>query len=63
MWVSNASEPIPKRAMEKLFEPFFRGDVRDKVISCSSFAMLIGAYNTGGSASKTVAWSRMPSAP
>jgi phosphoserine phosphatase RsbU/P len=29
LWVSNAGEPIPKRTMEKLFEPFFRGDVRD----------------------------------
>jgi sigma-B regulation protein RsbU (phosphoserine phosphatase) len=29
LWVSNAGEPIPERAMEKLFEPFFRGDVRD----------------------------------
>lgn len=29
IWVANAGEPIPARAMEKLFEPFFRGDVRD----------------------------------
>jgi len=29
LWVSNAGEPIPDAAMEKLFEPFFRGDVRD----------------------------------
>ncbi len=28
-WVANAGEPIPAAAMEKLFEPFFRGDVRD----------------------------------
>jgi sigma-B regulation protein RsbU (phosphoserine phosphatase) len=27
--VANAGEPIPDTAMEKLFEPFFRGDVRD----------------------------------
>jgi phosphoserine phosphatase RsbU/P len=26
--VSNRGEPIPESAMEKLFEPFFRGDVR-----------------------------------
>jgi phosphoserine phosphatase RsbU/P len=29
LWVANAGEPIPAAAMEKLFEPFFRGDVRD----------------------------------
>ena len=29
LWVANAGEPIPAGAMEKLFEPFFRGDVRD----------------------------------
>jgi sigma-B regulation protein RsbU (phosphoserine phosphatase) len=29
LWVANAGEPIPEAAMEKLFEPFFRGDVRD----------------------------------
>jgi phosphoserine phosphatase RsbU/P len=29
LWVVNAGEPIPTGAMEKLFEPFFRGDVRD----------------------------------
>jgi sigma-B regulation protein RsbU (phosphoserine phosphatase) len=29
IWVANAGEPIPATAMEKLFEPFFRGDVRD----------------------------------
>jgi sigma-B regulation protein RsbU (phosphoserine phosphatase) len=27
-WVANAGEPIPAIAMGKLFEPFFRGDVR-----------------------------------
>ena len=26
--VANAGEPIPEAAMDKLFEPFFRGDVR-----------------------------------
>ena len=25
---ANAGEPIPAAAMEKLFEPFFRGDIR-----------------------------------
>ena len=29
LWVANAGEPIPSAAIEKLFEPFFRGDVRD----------------------------------
>jgi sigma-B regulation protein RsbU (phosphoserine phosphatase) len=29
LWVANAGEPIPEPAMHKLFEPFFRGDVRD----------------------------------
>jgi sigma-B regulation protein RsbU (phosphoserine phosphatase) len=29
LWVANAGEPIPEGAMQKLFEPFFRGDVRD----------------------------------
>jgi sigma-B regulation protein RsbU (phosphoserine phosphatase) len=29
LWVANAGEPIPAAAMEKLFEPFFRGNVRD----------------------------------
>ena len=29
LWVSNARDPIPPSAMDKLFEPFFRGDVRD----------------------------------
>ena len=28
LWVANAGEPIPEAALEKLFEPFFRGDVR-----------------------------------
>jgi phosphoserine phosphatase RsbU/P len=28
LWVANAGEPIPPAAMAKLFEPFFRGDVR-----------------------------------
>jgi sigma-B regulation protein RsbU (phosphoserine phosphatase) len=28
-WVANAGLPIPQAAMERLFEPFFRGDVRD----------------------------------
>lgn len=29
LWVANEGEPIPESAMTKLFEPFFRGDVRD----------------------------------
>jgi phosphoserine phosphatase RsbU/P len=29
LWVANAGEPIPEAAMQRLFEPFFRGDVRD----------------------------------
>ncbi len=29
LWVANAGNPIPETAMERLFEPFFRGDVRD----------------------------------
>jgi sigma-B regulation protein RsbU (phosphoserine phosphatase) len=29
LWVANAGEPIPQAAMDKLFEPFFRGEVRD----------------------------------
>jgi sigma-B regulation protein RsbU (phosphoserine phosphatase) len=29
LWVANAGEPIPEQAMLRLFEPFFRGDVRD----------------------------------
>lgn len=28
-WVANVGEPIPEAAMERLFEPFFRGDVRN----------------------------------
>jgi sigma-B regulation protein RsbU (phosphoserine phosphatase) len=27
LWVANAGEPIPPATMEKLFEPFFRGEV------------------------------------
>lgn len=29
LWVANGGEPIPEAAMDRLFEPFFRGDVRD----------------------------------
>jgi phosphoserine phosphatase RsbU/P len=29
LWVANAGEPIPEAAMQRLFEPFFRGNVRD----------------------------------
>jgi phosphoserine phosphatase RsbU/P len=29
LWVANAGEPIPESAMHKLFEPCFRGEVRD----------------------------------
>ena len=29
LWVANAGEPIPAAAMQKLFEPFFRGNIRD----------------------------------
>jgi phosphoserine phosphatase RsbU/P len=29
LWVANAGNPIPTAAMQKLFEPFFRGDVRE----------------------------------
>ncbi len=28
LWVSNAGAPIPQAAMERLFQPFFRGEVR-----------------------------------
>lgn len=28
VWVANAGEPIPAEAMKRLFQPFFRGDVR-----------------------------------
>ena len=28
LWVANQGEPIPDVAMEKLFQPFFRGEVR-----------------------------------
>ena len=28
LWVANAGEPIPAVAMQKLFEPFFRGNIR-----------------------------------
>jgi sigma-B regulation protein RsbU (phosphoserine phosphatase) len=28
VWVANGGEPIPAAAMDRLFEPFFRGDVR-----------------------------------
>ena len=28
LWVANAGDPIPEPAMQRLFEPFFRGDVR-----------------------------------
>jgi phosphoserine phosphatase RsbU/P len=29
LWVTNAGEPIPEAAMQRLFEPFFRGEVRN----------------------------------
>jgi phosphoserine phosphatase RsbU/P len=29
IWIANAGEPIPEAAMQKLFEPFFRGEVRN----------------------------------
>jgi sigma-B regulation protein RsbU (phosphoserine phosphatase) len=29
IWVANAGPAIPTRAMERLFQPFFRGEVRD----------------------------------
>lgn len=28
IWVTNAGEPIPPEAMDRLFQPFFRGEVR-----------------------------------
>jgi len=28
LWVANAGEPVPEAAMQRLFEPFFRGEVR-----------------------------------
>lgn len=28
VWVANSGEPIPPKAMERLFQPFFRGEVR-----------------------------------
>ncbi|HEX4505592.1 MAG TPA: HAMP domain-containing sensor histidine kinase, partial [Alphaproteobacteria bacterium] len=28
VWVANAGPPIPAKAMERLFQPFFRGEVR-----------------------------------
>jgi phosphoserine phosphatase RsbU/P len=28
LWVANAGDPISEAAMQRLFEPFFRGDVR-----------------------------------
>ena len=28
VWVANAGKPIPPKAMERLFQPFFRGEVR-----------------------------------
>jgi phosphoserine phosphatase RsbU/P len=29
LWVANAGDPIPEAAMQRLFEPFFRGEVRN----------------------------------
>ncbi|MBR0925175.1 sigma-B regulation protein RsbU (phosphoserine phosphatase) [Bradyrhizobium ottawaense] len=29
LWVANAGEQIPEQAMQRLFEPFFRGEVRN----------------------------------
>ncbi|MDA9519816.1 histidine kinase [Bradyrhizobium sp. CCBAU 11434] len=29
LWVANSGEPIPEAAMQRLFEPFFRGEVRN----------------------------------
>jgi sigma-B regulation protein RsbU (phosphoserine phosphatase) len=28
LWIANAGTPIPEAAMERLFQPFFRGEVR-----------------------------------
>jgi sigma-B regulation protein RsbU (phosphoserine phosphatase) len=28
VWIANTGEPIPPKAMERLFQPFFRGEVR-----------------------------------
>jgi sigma-B regulation protein RsbU (phosphoserine phosphatase) len=28
LWVANAGEPIPEATMERLFQPFFRGEIR-----------------------------------
>jgi sigma-B regulation protein RsbU (phosphoserine phosphatase) len=32
--VANGGDPTPKAAVEKLFEPFFRGDVRASNCHC-----------------------------
>ncbi|MDX7951771.1 HAMP domain-containing sensor histidine kinase [Lichenihabitans sp. Uapishka_5] len=31
IWIANAGEPIPPQAMERLFHPFFRGEVRSSL--------------------------------
>jgi sigma-B regulation protein RsbU (phosphoserine phosphatase) len=28
LWIANAGEPIPEAAMDRLFQPFFRGEIR-----------------------------------